>query len=164
MFTPDRLASSAFYGALTVVMLMLAWRSKSNALLEIGMWIATAWAIDTIAFYVFGPRDEPFIAPTIDAMIAAMIGGVAIRYHSRIAWSVVAIFVLSGAAVVAGFLAHSQGSWLYFLVLNVLFAARLLVTGGAAVHDMVLRTHPGRRRFALHGLRRTSRSSRITKT
>lgn len=154
MFTPERLAVSAFYGALMMITLVLAWRSRSAPLLETSVWIAVAWVADSIAFYLLGPKFEPYVAPSIDAAVAAMIGFCAWKHRSWAALLVVLAFFLSATVAVASFLNHDQGSRLYFAMGNVTFALRLMVVWGASLHAMAVGSSGRLRRHALHRVHR----------
>lgn len=154
-----RVATTLFYGALTGLALVLAWRSRSPALIATMSLLGVCWAADSAVFYLVGPAWEPYIAPSVDVAVAVLIGNVAIQYRSRAAWAVVGVFVLSACAVVAGFLSHHQGAILYYGALNVLYVGRLAVVGGVAVHDLAVGAHNLGRGASLRGLRVSSRRS-----
>ena len=151
-----RLAISLFYGLMTAAGLAMAWRSRSPALISCMTYMGLAWVGNTLVFYAIGPRWAPYVSPTIDVMVAAAIAFyVAWPMHSRAAWGVFWIYVLSGATVVAAFLAHRQGEVIYYGSLNVLFMARLAIVVGTAVHDLVVRASGIHRRALGIGLHRS---------
>lgn len=77
----------------------------------------------------------PMLEPECDAVIAVAVAGVALVTQSRLAWFVLAGFVLEGVLWVVFFLYHMQGTRAADELLNAVYATQIvgIMIGGAGV-------------------------------
>ena len=143
------------YGALTIFALTLAIVSKRPDLIETGAVLLLAWLLCNAVVILNGHTKAPLLIPTIDAILGLFVAGIAAHNQSRIAAVVFAIFLGVQMVHVAAFRLHTQGSYSYFLTLNLLYICQLVVVGGAGVASVVARLTPAPRmadRFSRGGL------------
>ena len=72
----------------------------------------------------------PLLIPTLDATLALLTAGMVAIDHSKPAGIVFGLFVLVEIVHVAAFQNHTQGTFAYFLTLNLLFLSQVAVVGG----------------------------------
>ena len=119
------------YGLLVCACVGLAWRSGNLVVQQIAALVALDWAVGNLTFQYAGAYD-PWLAPSLGAIVAVLIGRLAIAHHSRIAWIAVLTFIAQETVAVVGFATHTQGSERYYLLLNVAFTLRVMIVGGVA--------------------------------
>jgi len=127
----ERIPIPLFYGTLTLLALGLAWLSHKPTLVKTGMLMLLAWVCCNVAVEFRGASHAPLIIPSIDAFIAICIGGLALANRDLAAGWVFALFVAIGAIHVLAFSTHTQGTYLYYLALNLVYLAQIAVVGGA---------------------------------
>ena len=153
----ERLIVTAFYGTLLGLMLLLVWRSDSQALKKIAAWLAVDWIAYNLIFEIVGPKGTPWITPSVDAAIVICIGAVGVAYRSWVAWVVVVLYALQGVVTVTGFAEHTEGTVGYFGVQNGIFVLRLLLVGGIAAHALARRALAGGWGAHRHAVGRSAR-------
>jgi hypothetical protein len=119
-----------FYGACVIAALVLAVISRRVPLIKLGLILLAAWGACNVVVITHGHASAPLLIPTIDAILALLTAGVAAIDHDKTAGAVFAIFVGVQIVHVAAFETHTQGTYSYFLTLNLLFLAQVLVVGG----------------------------------
>ena len=131
-----------FYGACVAVTLGLALFAQRKALIELGFILLTAWVGCNLAVMARGFTQAPMLIPTIDAILALCVAGITIYHQSKAAAWVFGLFVAVQLVHVVAFQLQTQGSYFYFLALNVLFLCQLAVVGGTSVAILVGRLAP----------------------
>jgi hypothetical protein len=139
----ENLQVTLFYGLLLSVMLVLAWRSGDLVLQKVASWVGVSWCAANVLWYVMGPKGEPWIAPTVQAVIAIVLGHLAIRHRSWTAWAVISVYVIQAGWTVLAFSEHIQGQVVYYAMLNALFLTRISIVGGASTYAMARRVLAG---------------------
>lgn len=128
---PDNLIPF-FYLGWTLIAFGLAWMTHRRDLVQTGGVLCLAWLACNVAVVVVGHAKAPVLIPTIDAILALLCAHIAIFERGRAAIAVLFLFVMVGLVHVAAFETHTQGTYFYFLVLNLLFFAQVAVVGGAS--------------------------------
>ena len=85
------------------------------------------------------------VIPPSDATLALCTAGIAAFHQSRVAAAVFGVFLAVEIVHVAAFQLHMQGTFTYFLALNLLFVVQLVVVGGASVASIVVQLAPAPR-------------------
>jgi hypothetical protein len=153
----ERLIVTAFYGSLTALTLLLAWRGGSEPLKKIAAWLAVDWIAYNLIFETLGPKATPWLTPSVDAAIVICIGAVGVAYRSWVAWAVVVIYAIQAIVTVTGFAENTQGTVAYYGVENSLFVLRLLLVGGIGAHALARRALAGGWRADRHIAGRSAR-------
>jgi hypothetical protein len=139
---------ASFYGLLTMGVAFLAYASGSRAAQHVSLIFLSVWILTNTAVEVMGYERAPLLIPSVDAVSALLVAMVAFVQASRLAAAVFGLYVLVGAIHVAAFILHRQGTYPYYLALNVVFLIQLAAVGGACA-GMVLRARAfGRRQRA----------------
>jgi hypothetical protein len=138
-FLLNPLVARLFYGSVVSAVVGVCWLSKSVALEKVALWSFVSWLGSNLIFGWLGARHAPWLIPGYNAVICAMIAGVAIRYHSSVAWWNVRLFCVEFALVVFAFSLREQGTIAYYVALNLVFLTRMAVTGGAGYVELVRR-------------------------
>ena len=142
--TMDRLPIPLFYGTLTLAAIALAWLSGKHVTLKTGMLLLLAWACCNVAVELDGANRAPLLIPSIDAFIAVCVGGLALANRNLIAGSVFALYLLVGVIHVYAFSTHAQGTYPYYLALNLAYLGQVVVVGGAGGRAYLANRTPSR--------------------
>lgn len=143
----------AFYGAAAAVTVLLAMASRHYPSVKLSAILLTSWFVTRLADELLGYHYGPRVFVVLDATLGLYAAWVAFRSRDLVAAMVFALFLAMGAEHLAAFSLGDQGSYRYFLVLNVLYALQLsFVAGGAGVRLIAHR--PDR---AVSGAHRISR-------
>lgn len=125
----DPLIARLFYGSILGVVVTLCWLSREHVAIKLAWLMALSWIGANLAVAYYGFDRAPLLTPTLNALVAILVGVVAIRHKSRPAYTLVGLFVLEAAIFVVGYLTHAQGSFAVYLALNVVFLLRMGVVG-----------------------------------
>lgn len=121
------------YGFLTLLMLLAVWASGAHVLQKLGLVLLVSWASSNVAQAILGFDGAPYVTPAIDAVLAIIVAMLGVKNRSHVALAVVAIFFVQAGVHIVGFVADTNSSYAYYLALNLLFLAQLVVVGGAGV-------------------------------
>lgn len=128
----DPIGARVLFGSILAAAMMLALRSRDEALQKTAAWLLLDWVAANIAYDLMTPHWSPWATPTVSALICIPLGNLAIRFGSFAVWSIIGLMVASLAVSVMAFLGQWQGNYGYFAALNVLFVLRAVVLGGSA--------------------------------
>ena len=126
----------AFYALAVIVTLGIAKLSKNPALIIVATLLAVSCIGSNLLLLWLGPANQPWADPSLQALIAVFTGGVFLERRSRVAALVSGLFVLELLIIVIYILAHKQGTGQYFLSINLVFLAQLVITGGAGCVEL----------------------------
>lgn len=131
----------SLYIMLTAIAVGIAWLSHHSPTIRCAHWLLFSCVASNLAVDAMGFVNAPMLIPALDAFVA-LVGILPIalgidvasveRPKSRTAAAIFALFLVVGFVHVVAFTTHRQGTYLYFLVLNLLFAAQVLVVGGVS--------------------------------
>lgn len=127
----------AVYGFLTALTLFLAWRSGHHVLQKLALLLLLAWATSNCVIGLLGFSGGPYVIPAADATIAVMAAGLGLQNRSPAALIVVGLFLTEMAVHIVGFATMREGTYAYYLALNMIFLLQLGVVGGAAVKESI---------------------------
>lgn len=126
----DRFAIPIFYGLCVGSALVLALCSRRHDLIKLALILVAGWALCNVSVEIHGASRAPMLIPTVDAILALLTAGLVALDHSKPAAGVFALFVIIEIVHVSAFGNHVAGTHTYFLWLNLLFLAQVVVVGG----------------------------------
>ena len=129
---------SVLFGLTVAGILLLARFSKQHVLQKIGLGLLFAYGASNVAVDFYGFQQAPLMVPTIDAVAAILIAATGYRSHNMTALVVFGIYAIVGLVHVGAFVLKMQATYTYYLTLNLLFLAQLLIVGGVSA-GVVLR-------------------------
>lgn len=119
-----------FYGLCSAAALALALASQRELLTRLAWLLLGAWAACNAMTIFIGFHRAPLLIPLIDAMLALCVPLIAAK--SKIASVVFGLFVVVAIVHVDAFLTHTEGRPSYYLTLNMLYLAQVVIVGGAS--------------------------------
>jgi hypothetical protein len=127
------------YAVITALVLALALASGRSVLVGLVLLLALELGSTTLAVAVLGYQRAPNVMALSDAVIGLMIAMAARAWHSETAAWLLVLFIVGAAWHVTAFLAHTQGTRHYFEVLNGIYIAAIVLTGGVGIRGLVHR-------------------------
>ena len=124
---------SDVYGALAALCVILALWSGSVATIKMSFLMLFSWALSNIAVAAFGFVHAPSVIYAVDAVLALILGMVALQSKNGIGYAVFVLFIVEAVVHVVSFAGKSEGSLGYYVALNVIFALQTVLVGGASV-------------------------------
>ena len=121
------------YGALAAICVVLALWSGSVATIKMGFLMLLSWTLSNLAVAAFGFVHAPSIIYAVDAILALILGMVALQSKNGIGYAVFVLFIVEATVHVVSFADKSEGSLGYYIALNVIFALQTVLVGGASV-------------------------------
>lgn len=140
----DALIVPAFYGAVTIIAIILAWKSEQHVVIKLGLLLFLAWVACNVAVKVQGFSHAPLLIPSIDAVIAVCVAGLALANRDLVAAAVFALYLVVGVIHVYAFSTHAQGTYPYYLALNLAYLGQVVVVGGAGGRAYLANRTPSR--------------------
>ena len=125
---------SAFYGLLTLLAIGVAMTMGRAPPLMCGLLLLTDWFLTGQAVTWLGFDRAPALIAPIDATIAICILAVAVRGKCVVGYQIFGIYLIGGAWHLASYFNGQVGSYTYYAVLNILYAAAVLIVIGAGMH------------------------------
>ena len=120
------------FGLLLAFTMILAWGSDTPAYQKIAMLLLGSWSASNVCVALLAYARAPMIIPSIDALIAVMAAGVSIRARSETGLAVVLLFVVEEVTHALAYASGATGHRDYYIVLNVIFLAQVLIVGGVS--------------------------------
>lgn len=137
----DPLALFLLYGAMLCAGFLLAWLSDNRTLILLGLVGVGHWMIYNAVLAKMGYDVVPMLVG-LSCIAATLSAWVGYRTKSRVALVVVGLWISAGLVSTAFYYFRMQVTWLHYLCLNITFASRWFVIGGAGVVELVRGTHP----------------------
>jgi len=136
-FLNTRAGNVLFYAVIMAVTAGLSFSSGENCQRKLISWQFFSWVGANLAFTVFGPHEALWLTTAWNVVIVINIAALARKHQCRTSWEVARLYCLQFAIVALAAYLHDPGSALFFGALNVVFMARMLVTGGPGAMALV---------------------------
>jgi len=117
------------FGVGVGLVMLLAWLSPSQVLQKLSMQLLVAWAASNVLVHYLGFVDAPILIPSLDALIAVLVATTGYHNRSNVALTIFLLYALVAGIHLGAFIFHLQGGYVYYAILNVIFALQLLVVG-----------------------------------
>lgn len=136
----DPTPARVFFGLCMAVCAILCWQSGDLTVRKLGLWLGLSWLGSSLLIEWFGLAMAPWLVPSFNALMCIGVANLAVHTRSHLAWRVVQLYVAEFAVVLACFLVHQQGSIAYYILINLIFLARLWVAGEAGYVGLARRS------------------------
>lgn len=117
------------FGLAVALVITVSFLSPSVVLQKLSLLFLLAWSTTNVAVWGAGFVHAPLVIPSIDAVVAVMVAVVGYHSRSRVARAVFILYGLVVAFHVGSFITHTQGQYVYYAALNLLFLTQLLIVG-----------------------------------
>jgi len=127
-----------------ILMLFSIWRSGNMILQKTGLVLLAAWSLTNVAVDVMGFERAPIIIPTMHFVFGALVATVSFRKKTFASEAVLLAYAAMVTFDLLSFPLRIEGTWTYYAVLNVIFAAQLLVVGASGARLAIRHRLPAR--------------------
>lgn len=130
---------SFVYLILALTVMTLAMLTRDNVKHWLGVILLWDWTIANYCVFSWGFANAPTPLAVSELGFAIVAAGIGHQNRSFLALAIVAGFGLQEVVQVAARLNGSEGNYLYYASLNVIYALQLLVVGGASAEPFLRR-------------------------